>query len=293
MASCCLASPAFAYEFENAVPLTIGMQLGGPNVGGVHIKLQGHAVDIAIALRNDTKQTQYAGFYAETPLFENLGDGEEYADKTFPELNVLHDGKQLPVSRYPRAYFLGQDISSILRKAGIDPIPSNQTHWKKLAKLPPLQNIRVEDWQAKLTYGWSGRVAPEAKAQMNVRYSALPKFSLETIDDDRLTHLAQQHCGDPEKLRAILRRLAPEETQVFAEVFELPLPFLKLQDTRVTIDKPLKPWMDNRPVAALACGYEGQMALPSDGLIRSAHNAISILVVSLLSSAPEEGSRKP
>lgn len=280
---CCLVKPASAYEFENAVPLTLGMQLGGPHVQGVHIKLQGRAVDIAIALRNDSKQAQYAGFYAATPLFENLGDGEEYADKSFPELNVLQDGRQLLVSRHPRAYFLGQEITGILRKAGIGPVPSNQTHWKKLAKRPSLQNMPIKDWQAQLTYGWNARIAPNTSAQMNVRYSALPSFSLETIDDERLTRLVLQHCGDPQTLRSQLRRLAPEDTQIFAEVFDLALPFLKLQDTRVTIDRPEKSLTDKRPVAALACGFEGQLALPSDGMILSANNAISILVLSRLS----------
>ncbi|WP_374586748.1 DUF4424 family protein [Pseudoduganella sp.] len=293
LASCCLASPASAYEFENGVPLTLGMQQGAPYVHGVHIKLQGHEVDIAIALRNDTKQPQHAGFYAATPLFEYLGEGEEYADKTFPELKVLQDGKPLPVSRYPRAYFLGQDITGILRKAGIDPVPPNQADWKKLEKLPTLQNIRISDWQAKLTYGWSGRIAAGASAQVNVRYSALPKFSLETIDHERFTQLAQQHCGDPAKLRALLRSMAPGETQVLAEVFDFPLPFVKLQDTRVTLDKPLKQWMGTRQVAALACGFEGPQAMPTDGMIRSVNYSISVLVVSLLSSAPEEGSQKP
>ncbi|MYN04486.1 hypothetical protein GTP41_20550 [Pseudoduganella sp. DS3] len=265
IAFCCISAPANAYEFENAVPLTLGMQSGAPYVSGARIQLKGHEVDIAITLKNDTRRTQKVGFYAATPLFEYFGEGEEYGDKTFPELTATLDGKALTVARYPHTYFLGRDMGPYLRKA------------------------QLKDWQSQLTYGWSGRIAPESTAIQTVRYSALPRFGLETIDHENLTRLVQQHCGQPDELRQLLKGLAPEETQVFAEVFEFPLPLLKLQDTQVSISQPAKRWMGTRPVAALACGFDGPLHLPSEGTIHGANHALSILVVSLLASAPEEG----
>jgi hypothetical protein len=288
-AAFCACPQASAYEFENAVPLTLGMQLGEPYITGVHIRLNGHEVDIAISLHNDSKLPQQVGFYAATPLFESLGEGEEYADKTFPELKAYLDGKSLQVQRNPRAFFLGQDITTILRKGGIGPIPSHEGDWKKIEKLPTLKNMRIKNWQGQVLYGWNGRMAPDTGAISKVSYSALPHFSLETIDTERFAQVVQKHCGQPAKVRQLIANAAPAETQVFAEVFEFPLPLLKLQDTRVTIERPARQWMGTRSIAALACGFDGALALPSDGMIRGANDSVSILVVSLLSSAPEEG----
>jgi hypothetical protein len=214
----CFSSTGFAYEFENGVPLTLGFQLGETTVKGVHIRLTGHDVEMAISLRNDTQQAQYAGFYANTLLFENHGEGEENSDKSFSDLKAFHDGKPVQVSSYQRSYFLGQDITDILRSAGVDPLPSNNG----------------------------------------------------------------DYCGSPAKLRNMIRRAAQKETLVLAEVFEFPLPFIALQETRVTVGKPDKKLPGGRRFAALACGFDGTKAVPSDGVIRRATYSISILVVSLL-----------
>jgi len=284
----CFSSTGLAYEFENGVPLTLGFQLGETRLQDVRIRLNGHEVELAISLHNPSDQPQYAGFYAATPLFGYLGEGEEYADKSFRELKAFQDGQPLPLRSAQRAYFLGQDITPILRKAGIGPLYSNEIHWKRLEKLPLLHNRRIDNWQSQATFGWSARLAPKSTAIETIRYSALPKFALEMIDSDSLTRLVQQHCGSPEKLREALHRAAPQETQVFSEVFEFPLPSLALQDTRVTIEKPTGKVPGGRAFAALACGFDGAMAVPSDGTIRSATYAISVLVVSLLYGAQEE-----
>ncbi len=293
LAAGCTCTPGFAYEFENAVPLTLGMQLGEPVLNGVHIKIQGHDVEVAISLQNGSRQAQYVGFYAATPLFEQLGEGEEYADKTFADLKAFQDGKPLGISRTARAHFLGQDITPILRKAGISPIPSHLGDWKKKEKLPLLQNVRIRDWQGQVSYGWSAKIAADSTAIETVKYTAMPRFGLEGVDSTKFSRLVQQHCGQPSVVQDMIRRAAPEETEIMAEVFEFPLPFVKQQDTRVTIEKPTKRWQGTRSIAALACGFDGPLALPSDGMIRSVNNSISVLVVSLLYGAPEEESNKP
>lgn len=292
-ATCGVCPPGFAYEFENGVPLTLGFQLGETRVQDVHIRLSGHDVEMAITLKNEASQPQYAGFYASTPLFVQLGEGEENSDKTFAELKVFHDGKPVRVSRSHRGHFLGQDITQLLRKAGVDPIPSyNGGDWKKKEKLPQLQNIRIKDWQGQVSFGWSSRIATDATAVETIKYTALPRFGLELIDSDSFTQMVQQHCGAPDKLKEIIHQAAPEETQVMAEVFEFPLPSMALQDTRVTIEKPEKKLPGGRRFATFACGFDGATAVPSDGVIHNATYSISVLVVSLLYGAAEVESAK-
>lgn len=277
----CFASTAFAYEFENGVPLTLGFQWGETIIKDVHIQLTGHDVEVAISLENRSKQPQVAGFYAATPLFGNLGEGEQNSVKTFPELKAFHDGTPVRISRHHRAFFLGQDITNLLRKAGIDPIPTNDGDWRKDEKLPKLQNLRIQNWQGQASFGWTARLAPHATSLETIKYTALPKFALEMIDGQSFGQLVQQHCGSPDKLRDMIHRAAPEDTQVFVEVFEFPLPFMALQDTRVTIGKPAKKLPGGRRLAAMACGFDGDLAVPSDGVIHGASYSISILVVSL------------
>ncbi|KQV45364.1 MULTISPECIES: hypothetical protein [unclassified Duganella] len=284
----CFASTGFAYEFENGVPLTLGFQLGETTVEDVQLRITGHDVELAISVRNATGQPQYAGFYAATPLFGSLGEGEENSDKTFPGLKAFHDGKPVRTSRHHRGFFLGRDITALLRKAGVNPIPSNSGDWRKIEKLPRLQDLRLENWQGQASLGWSVRLAPDSTALETIRYTALPKFALETIDADSFTQLVQQHCGSPEKLRDMLHLAAPEETLVLTEVFEFPLPSLALQDTRLTIEKPVKKMPGGRRFATLACGFDGAVTVPSDGTIHRATYSVSALVVSLLSSAPEK-----
>ncbi|MGW8391048.1 hypothetical protein [Pseudoduganella sp. HUAS MS19] len=288
--SACFVSTGFAYEFENAVPLTVGVHLGETRLEGVRVRLNGYEVELAVSLNNSSKRPQHAGFYAVTPLFDYLGEGEEYADKTFRELKALQDGEPLRVTSARRAYFLGQDITPTLRKAGISPIYSNDIHWKMLEKLPLLQNIRIDNWQSQVSFGWSARIAPESTTVGTVTYSAMPKFGMELLDSDNFSRLVQQHCGDAEKLKELVRRASPAETAVLAEVFEFPLPFLKMEQAHVTIEKPKRRWMKPQAVAATACGFDGTLALPSDGVVRGANNGFSILVVSLLASAPDNES---
>ncbi|WP_426322091.1 hypothetical protein [Pseudoduganella sp. R-43] len=292
--SACFASTGFAYDFENAVPLTVGVQLGETRINDVRIRLNGHEVELALSFHNATKHPQYAGLYAATPLFEYLGEGEAYADKTFRDLKAFHDGAPLRVTSTQRAFFLGQDITPVLRKAGLGRIYSNEIHWKKLEKLPLLQGIRIDNWQSQVTFGWSARIAPESTGVEKITYSALPQFGTESLDSDNFSQLVEQHCGDPEMLKELVHRAAPEETGVLAEVFQFPLPFLKMENAHVTIEKARRGWLDSRPVAVLACGYDGALGLPSEGAIRSANNSLSILMLSLLPSAHyDEGRAMP
>lgn len=277
------ASTAFAYEFENGVPLTLGFQWGETIIKDVRIQLIGHDVEVAISLENSSRQPQLAGFYAATPLFGNLGEGEQNSVKTFAELKAFHDGNPVRVSRHHRGFFLGQDITHLLRKAGIDPIPTNNGDWRKVDTLPKLQNLRIQNWQGQASFGWTARLAPQSTSLETIKYTALPKFALETIDGDSFAQLVQRHCGSPDKLRDMIHRAAPKDTQVFVEVFEFPLPFVALQDTRVVIGKPAKKLPSGRRLAPMACGFDGALAVPSDGVIRGASYSISILVVSLVS----------
>jgi hypothetical protein len=258
----------------------------------VHITLRDREVDIAISLENGAKESRYVGLYAMTPLFEYLGEGEEYADKSFSDVKAFQDGKPLRIVSTQRAFFLGRDISHILRKAGISPLPSNQIDSRKLARLPLQQMNRIDNWQGQVSYGWSARIAPASTAIETVSYRALPQFGLESLVSDKFTQLVQQHCGKPEELRTKVRRAASGATEVMMEVFEFPLPFLKNQDTKVTIEKPTERWQGTREIGALACGLDDVLTIPSTGIVRGANKSISVLVVSLLSDMSKEEDSK-
>lgn len=288
----CICSPTFAFEFENGVPLTLGLQQGQSDINSAHINLNGHEVVIEVSLRNPTKQSQYVGFYATTPLFENLGDGEEYTDKTFSELKAFQDGNPIRVLSTQRAYFLGQDITPILRKAGVDPIPSNHGDWKKKEKLPFQQHIRIENWQGQVSFGWSAQIASKTTAIETIKFTALPQFGLETPDSESFSQLVRQHCGNPDEVKNLVHRVAPDASEIQVEVFQFPLPFLKGLDTGVTIEIPTKRWQRTRAIATLACGFDGQLAIPTKGTIRGANNSISILTVALLPSALDDDGAK-
>lgn len=278
----CFTSNGFAYEFENGVPLTLGFQLGETTVKGIHLRLTGHDVEMAISLRNDTRQAQYAGFYANTPLFENHGEGEENSDKSFADLKAFHDGKPVQSFKLPARLFPGAGHYRYSSQGRRRSSPSNNGDWEKEENLPLLQNQRIQHWQGQVSFGWSAQLAPDSTAIETIKYTALPKFSLEAIDSESLAQLVQQHCGSPARLRQMIHRAAPKETLVLAEVFEFPLPFIALQETRVTVGKPDKKLPGGRRFATLACGFDGAKAVPSGGMIRRATYSISILVVSLL-----------
>lgn len=125
-----LVNSAAAYEFENGVPLTITAALGAVTVERTEIRLTGHDVEITTELRNDTSVRQAIAFYAQPPLFNAAGVGEEYFDKSFADLTVSIDGRPRRIETIKRGFFMGKDITHLLTKAGLSPLPDVEADYR-------------------------------------------------------------------------------------------------------------------------------------------------------------------
>lgn len=216
---------AAAYESENAVPLAVGLAPGKTVLDKVAVRLEGRAVTVSATLANDRAATQRIGWYASTPQFSILGEGEEHLDKSFADV---------------RATFNGQP-----RKAAV-----------------------------------------ERPATLAVDYRALPRFALADVASSAFTQMVLQHCGDAGAVRRRISAAAGQ--QVLVERYDLPLPFVQMQDIQLDIVQPAANWLHARPLVALACGLDNAgLQATASGVVAGANEALSILVISVVAGAPD------
>lgn len=131
------AACAHAFEFEDAVPLTIGAMQRNARPSDIDVSLDGKTVTVAARLRNETHAWVKSGYYAYTPLFHRLGAGEEHDDKRFSGLTVAFDGTAIPLVAERRAFFLGKDVTGEVRAAGLDTLPSEERDPAQVARIKP------------------------------------------------------------------------------------------------------------------------------------------------------------
>lgn len=277
---------AYAFESENGVPLTIFLENRHAAIESIAIRLQGRDVAIATALHNDTAQTQALAFYAYTPIFNQLGEGEEYLDKRFADLRVLVRGKPGRVEKLSRSYFLGKDITAQLVDAGIDPAPSLDTPAAKLARLPKVQGNRPEDWEGAIVYAWTDAIGPGARSTHEIRYRDLPQFGLEDIASERFAQRVQQHCGNPAAIVGHIRKNDPNAGQVLVERHEFPLPYMAMREVSLETKQPERNWLGGRPLVSLVCGIKNPDMRPDlKGVLPAADQTVQVLTISLPGSA--------
>ena len=283
LAALIVAANAAAYENENAVPLTLGLEAGKAVVEQIAIKLDGREVSVLTTLRNDEARARQIGWYASTPQFSLLGDGEEHLDKSFFDVGAKVDGRALTPTIYRRGYFMGRDITEELSRAGLAPLPDLQADAQKLARLPTVRGLRFDQWQGYVAYSWNAAVAPHASAVIEVRYRGLPQFSLTELDSEAFDQAVLQHCGNPDAVRRRLRQVAAEPLQVMIERYEIPLAFMLMRDVQLAITQPQVNWQRAHPVVSLACGL-GNPGLTASvsGTVDNANLGLSVLVVSSL-----------
>jgi hypothetical protein len=280
---------AEAYEGEDAVPLTLAAVLGKVRLGSLAIKLEGRNVEIATTVTNNESTRQTVGFYAFTPFFELLGDGEEHSDKTFSDVAVSLTGSNYrrPASNR-RGFFMGQDMTSALMKAGVGPLPDTNASEKALAKVNFPFAIKSLDWEGYVAYSWSEKIAANSTSTSTIRYRALPQFGMDDIGAPYFRQEIQQHCGDPDKvIRDIVKRNGGSE-QVLTERYELPIKFMKMRDISVQVIPPATNWQGAHPLVSLVCGLpnlESKAAL--SGTVANANVSISILVISRMGKLGE------
>jgi hypothetical protein len=275
---------ASAYESENSIPLSIVAANWKVGIEDIAIRLDGRDVAISTILYNDTKSSQRSTFYASTPLFHQLGEGEVHLDKTFSDLRVVVDGKPRKTDKHVRSYFLGRDITESLVKAGIDPKPSLDTPYSKLERLPKVGGQTPVDWDASITYGWTDSIAPGKRSKHEIHYRDIPQFGFEDISSDHFTQRVLQHCGSPEQVRSRVRKADPDAQQVIVERHEFPLPYMALREVAVDARQPKQNWLGGRPLISLMCGIANP-GLQADikGVLDAADQTVYLLTISLVS----------
>lgn len=283
LAALIVGANAAAYEDENAVPLKLGLEAGKAVVEQIAVKLDGRDVSILTTLRNGEARASQIGWYASTPQFTLLGEGEEHLDKSFSDVGAAFNGRAMKPAVYRRGYFMGRDITQELSRAGLAPLPDLQADAKKLARLPMVQGLRFDQWQGYVAYSWNAAIAPHASAVVEVRYRALPQFSLTELDSPAFDQMVLQHCGNPDALRSRLRQTAAEPVQVMVERYEIPLAFMLMRDVQLTISQPQSNWQQAHPAVSLACGLANPgLTANVSGEVSNANLGLSVLVVSSL-----------
>jgi hypothetical protein len=283
LAALIVGANAAAYENENAVPLTLGLEAGKTVVEQIAVSLDGREVSVLVTLRNEEARARQIGWYANTPQFGLLGDGEEHLDKSFSDVSAKVDGQAVTPATYRRGYFMGRDITLELSRAGLAPLPDLQADAKKLARLPKVGRLRFDQWQGYVAYSWNVAVAAHASAVVEVRYRALPQFSLAELDSEAFDQAVLQHCGNPDAVRRRLRQVAAEPAQVMVERYEIPLAFVLMRDVPLAITQPHANWQRAHPVVSLACGLGNPgLAASISGTLANANLGLSVLVVSSL-----------
>lgn len=281
IAALVVVANAAGYEDENAVPLTLGLEVGKAVVERIAVRLDGRQVAILTTLRNGEARASQIGWYASTPHFGVLGEGEEHLDKSFSDVGASFNGRAMKPAVYRRGYFMGRDITEELSRAGLAPLPDLQADARKLARLPTVQGLRFDQWQGYATYSWTAAVGPHASAAIEVRYRALPQFALTELDSEAFGQAVLQHCGNPDAVRRRVRQQAADSAQVMVERYEIPLSFMLMSDVQLTVAQPLANWQHLHPAVSLACGLANPGLTASvSGTVNNANLAMSVLVVS-------------
>jgi hypothetical protein len=281
LAAALIAAPAMAYESENAVPLEFGLEVGGALVQGLSIRLDGRDISLSTRVTNNADTAQKIGWYANTPHFAVLGEGEEYADKSFADISAQFNGQPDKATVYQRGYFMGRDITSELARAGLGPLPDFQADSKRLT----VQGLHPEQWQGYVAYAWHENLLPGSSGNINVSYRALPFFALASLDSAPFNQIVQQHCGDPDAVRQRLQQAAGAITEVMVESYEVPVRFMLMRDVPVEIVQPPRNWQQAQPLVSLVCGLSNPGLQASlSGTVANANLSLSVLVISALAN---------
>lgn len=275
------STSAMAYESENAVPLEFGLEVGGALVQGLSIRLDGRDISLSTRVTNNADTAQKIGWYANTPHFAVLGEGEEYADKSFADISAQFNGQPDKATVYQRGYFMGRDITSELARAGLGPLPDFQVDSKRLT----VQGLHPEQWQGYVAYTWHENLLPGSSGNINVSYRALPFFALDSLDSAPFNQIVQQHCGDPDAVRQRLQQAAGAITEVMVESYEVPVSFMQMRDVPVEIVQPPRNWQQAQPLVSLVCGLSNPGLQASlSGTVANANLSLSVLVISALAN---------
>lgn len=282
-----VVNSAAAYEFENGVPLTITAALGAVTVERTEVRLTGHDVVITTELRNDTSMKQSIAFYAQPPLFNAAGVGEEYFDKSFADLAVLIDGRPRRIDTIKRGFFMGQDITHLLTKVGLSPLPDVEADYKKVARLPRVRGVQPDNWQGLVMHSWTDVVPPLENSVHQIRYRSLPQFGYEELASRQFDEVVQQHCGDVNFVKQRIRQADTTGSYVLMEQHELPVPSPARGGLTVTVSQPVAVSDKDVPLLALGCGLsDSKRGASLQGVIKGRVQTLRVLVITVVGGTP-------
>lgn len=281
VASLMTCTPAISDEYENAVPLLLGLEAGTAEVRKIDIALDGREVTVLTVLENAEAKSRTVGWYASTPQFSIVGIGEEHLDKSFADVRATFNGKARRAVVHQRGYFMGRDITARLMRARLPPLPNLDIDAKRLARLGMPGGMRVDQWRGYVNYAWTATLPANATSGMQVKYRALPAFALIDLDSDDFVRAVQQHCGDPQAAGRRVRAAAGAHAQVIIERYEVSIAYLRSQDVYVSVVEPRTNWMKAHPVLSLECGLKNNGQAKNAGIVARANQLISILVLSV------------
>lgn len=282
-----LAGAASAFEFESAVPLAIGEEPVNLNVDNLRVELSGKSVTIDGRVDNVGAVAVKNGYFAYTPIFNRLGVGEENYSKDFQDLRVSVDGKSVALTSERRGFFLGKDITALLRRVGLNPLPDENADRSKIKKLSRELDFELQnglDWQGFVSYSWTPVFGPTSSNAMKISYAAMPQFSLEKVGGENFSQLVSQHCGDAESLGKLIKSSHPIAEYVLIERYDLPISLIGGETVSVKVSQPATNWAGVHPFASFACGLktDNKSRTSIYGQITVApRRGLSILVISV------------
>ncbi len=283
----CTSVAVLAYEEEDAVPLTFSAQSENASIEKIAVKLNGRDVEIRTELSNETSVIRLIGFSGNTPFFKQLGVAEDNADKTFSDLTFTFNAKVLKPKTYRRGFFLGEDVTDKLVKAGVSSLPSTESNSKQLRH----RGLPLDDWQGYVAYSWVPEMPPHSKKNVAViRYRALPQFGRDEISSDRFGRMVMSHCGKPDEVRKYVSGMNGGSGAVLFDRYEIPVKFLRMHDVTLDVSQPKKTWEGGRPLMSLVCGIESGTGDKVNffGKVENPDNLISVLVISKFPELPNK-----
>lgn len=277
------STAAQARQGANSTPLTLAAGNIDIHTEHISIVLDGSTVRLTVNVTNDEATTKRLGFYAFTPFFWNLGTGDPYQDKRFSEVEATLNGRTLAPVLRQRGVHLGQDITAVLTKNGLAPLPDNNSSTGRIRKLPMLANMRPVEWQGMVTYSWTFDAVRGSRDMFSVRYRALPEFFLSSAEGGLFARKIRQHCGDVAQVMAFLANADARTDSYVVQRYDIPFIFMQNDAVSLTVKQAEVNQDGTRPMLSLACTDSPSATLSSTIVdeVRDAGNALSILVISL------------
>jgi hypothetical protein len=185
-----------------------------------------------------------------------------------------------------RGFFLGKDITALLRRVGLDPLPDENAENSKIKKLSREIGFNIQNglaWQGFVSYSWTPVFGPTSSSVIKMSYMALPQFGLEKIGSEQFTQLISQHCGNAESMGQLIRSRRSDTDYVLIERYDLPSSFIGGNSAFVKVSQPATNWAGAHPVASFACGLKASSSPPtsiSGRVFTGPNRALSVLVIS-------------